>query len=539
MFIGQKGKSIKLYLAAIIFLSFGLYLIFDQFLFITGKEIVKSWYHGELVSLQEGQILPAIAKNQSVFNKSPFIRSVVVVDSKEPNRNLFSVGVQTFKVTDELLESSAKNDDTVMGHREGFLSMNVVAKIPGANNLHIIYEISSRFLIWSYFGCVAVGILFISYLIGITVQIGNQERKKRDELRSSLIRRLSHDINSPILALSAISLQVGKLDRTLHIRIERVTESIRRLFAQTDKVDKEILRFDVHELGKESAEFAIDRDVETVPLVPILIDFVNQKRAEYSVGLPVEIKLHLFTQEIGSLARINVDEFKRHFSNLLKNSVEAGAKTIIIQLQTIFDTLEIVVSDDGNGIPPALISNLGVKGFSHGKSGGKGLGLYYAIATFKFWDGSISIDSNLSEGTRITMKLPSRSSPQWYLKSDLLKTGKKLILVDDDISMIDRWVNQHNLRAGDYVSFNSGVDFKKWFLDGGQFEENLQFVFDFHLENDSSGLDIIEEFGIEGESVLVTSAYFDPEIMQKAEKLKVPILPKILVGAFDLKESNL
>jgi signal transduction histidine kinase len=530
MFISQKGKSIKLYLAAILFLSFGLYLIFDQFLFITGKEIVKSWYHGELVSLQEGQILPAIAKNQSVFNKSPFIRSVVVVDSKEPGRNLFSVGVQRFKVTDELLKSSEENDDTVLGHREGFLSMNVIAKIPGKNDLHIIYEISSRFLIWSYFGCVSIGILFISYLIGITVRIGNIERKKRDELRSDLIRRLAHDINSPILALSGISMQVRKLDEKLHFRIERITESIRSLFAQTDKVDREILKVDANP-SNEMAEYIINRDFELIPIVPVLLEIFNQMRSEFSLEAIVDFKIDISSVETDIFVQINVEEFKRHFSNLIKNSIEARAKSICVGLKHSSSSILIQINDDGNGIPEEVLSKIGTKGFSFGKSDGKGLGLFYALATIKHWQGVIDVSSEISVGTKIGIKLPTQPKPNWYISEIFPLVGKKLVLIDDDLTMVDRWVGHLKLKPGEYLSFNSATKFKDWFNNGGQFEENLQFVFDYHLEKDVTGLDIIEELGIESESILVTSAYLDSNVLVKAEILNVPILPKILVNS--------
>jgi signal transduction histidine kinase len=530
MFIGQKGKSIRLYLAAILFLSFGLYLIFDQFLFIAGKEIVKSWYHGELVSLQEGQILPAIAKNQSVFNKSPFIRSVVVVDSKEPGRNLFSVGVQRFKVTDELLKSSEENEDSVLGHREGFLSMNVIAKIPGKNDLHIIYEISSGFLIWSYFGCVGIGILFISYLIGITVRIGNIERKKRDELRSDLIRRLAHDINSPILALSGISMQVRKLDERLHLRIERIAESIRSLFAQTDKVDREILNVDANPLS-EMAEYIINRDFEQVPIVPVLLEIINQMRSEFSLETITTFKLDTGDVETDIFVNINVEEFKRHFANLIKNSIEARAKNVCVGLKFSGSSIHIQISDDGNGIPEEVLSKIGTKGFSFGKSDGKGLGLYYALATIKHWQGVIDVSSKVSVGTKIEIKLPAQPAPKWYLSEDVHRKGKKLVLVDDDLAMVDRWKDHYNLKQGEYLSFSSSLSFKNWFHNGGQFEEDLRFVFDYHLDNDVTGLQIIEELGIESESILVTSAYLDPGIILKADSLNVRILPKVLVGS--------
>ncbi len=65
------------------------------------------------------------------------------------------------------------------------------------------------------------------------------------------------------------------------------------------------------------------------------------------------------------------------------------------------------------------------------------------------------------------------------------------------------------------------------------------FLVDFELLNQSlTGLDIIDELGIEKYSILVTSRYEESAIQDRASRLRLPILPKALAGfvPFELQQ---
>jgi hypothetical protein len=198
MSLSGRYPNYLLYLLATSILSCGLYFIFDKFLNVTGQEIVKAWYYGEIVNLQEGQILPAIAKNQNFLEKSPFLTSVVLIDASKPHKNLFSVGQITKPISKAYLEESQHSEQTITSYRTGFLSYSVFVKLPGKHGLFLIYDVWSGFLIFSYWIAVALSTLLVVYLIMITIKVTNFERKKREELRTDLLNRLSHDVNSPL-----------------------------------------------------------------------------------------------------------------------------------------------------------------------------------------------------------------------------------------------------------------------------------------------------------------------------------------------------
>jgi signal transduction histidine kinase len=523
----RRLPKAALFLVSIVVLAGGLYIIFNQFLLTTGEEIVKAWYYGEVVSLQEGQILPAIAKNQNLFEKSPFIRAVVLIDAKDPGRSLFSVGELSKPISAKLLDLSKRNSEMLTRVRSGFLLQVITARLPGKNDLFIIYEITSSFLIWSYLATVALGVLFVVYLMGVTAQVTRLERRKQEELRTDLLHRLAHDVNSPLLSISNLSLKIKKIDYDIHLRLEQATDSIRRLLSQTDKVDKKMLE------ETKSSVAAIDQDVSLIPLVATLKEFFIQKRGEFSGIENLEMGFSVGEDCYDKFVRINLDDFKRHLSNVFKNSIEAtdglSQRNIDLSISMRNLEIEIVVSDSGRGIPKVLLPQLGGKGITYGKEEGKGLGLHFAFESVKHWRGEIKVESSEGTGTTILIKLPIFQTPHWYVGTVEPKQNQKLVFIDDDTSMIDRWRSRFQLSDKSFVSFNSADQFRQWFARGGQLEDNLLFIFDYHLDGQNTGLALIDELGIGKESILVTSAYLDEGIVARAKSLSVPIMPKILV----------
>ena len=308
--------------------------------------------------------------------------------------------------------------------------------------------------------------------------------------------------------------------------IEQATESIRRLFAQTDKMDKKLLA------EQKTSVAAIDEDIEPVPLIAVLMEFVAQKRSEYSSEENLEINFSATDESAMKFVKINADEFKRHLGNLLKNSVESTKETPSKKIEINVSTnpeLKIEIVDSGKGISKDLIPNLGRKGFSYGKPNGKGLGLHFLFESIKHWRGQINIESTLNVGTKISIILPICQTPEWF-KDDLHTSIKnKVIIVDDDQSILHRWQSRFQLKKENHHYFSTAADFRSWYNNGGQFEDNLVFAFDYHLDGQNTGLSLVQEFGLEKESVLVTSAYMNQEIINEARRLNVGVFPKALI----------
>ncbi|HRK02544.1 MAG TPA: ATP-binding protein [Oligoflexia bacterium] len=88
---------------------------------------------------------------------------------------------------------------------------------------------------------------------------------------------------------------------------------------------------------------------------------------------PVEILLDL-AHQLTLVARANEKELARIISNILNNAKEADATEVRISVKQSRDVVEVVISDNGRGIPAEVLAKLGSKGATFGKSGGTGLG---------------------------------------------------------------------------------------------------------------------------------------------------------------------
>jgi signal transduction histidine kinase len=521
----RQFKTAVLFSLSILTLSAAQYAVFDRFLITTGQEIVKAWYFGEVVNLQEGQILSAIAKNQNLIEQSPFIKAVVVVDKNELDRSLFSVGELSNPVSPDIMRGAQESTQVLANFSNGFLDHIITARLPGHNGLFIVYEITSALLFKSYLLVVALGILFVGYLMGITLRISNNERRKRESLRTDLLARLSHDLDSPLLTISNISLEIKKLDRKIHFRLEQAAQSIRSLLLQTSKTDKKLLK------DFSTATSAIDEECQLVPFVAVLKEFMTIKRGEMSElsGINLNFEVSEGCEEL--FVKINLNDFKRHLSNIIKNAVEAtegcSERNIFVGVSSHQGDLTLSITDSGSGIAKDKIPLIGKKGIS--LKGGKGLGLHFAIESVRHWQGRFNFESELGVGTKISISLPTVPSPRWFISKLTVDPGKKIILVDDDKSMMARWRSHLEFDGSQVAEFNTAEQFRNWFHGDGQFEDDLKFVFDFHLDGSNTGLGLIDELGIAKESTLVTSAYLDEQILSEAERLKVQVLPKVLV----------
>jgi cell cycle sensor histidine kinase DivJ len=101
-------------------------------------------------------------------------------------------------------------------------------------------------------------------------------------------------------------------------------------------------------------------------------------------------------------------------SNALKFTPRNGAVTLTAQASE--DMLEIVVADTGVGIAPEDLARLGrpfeQAGDSDQKAAGAGLGLSLVRAFARLHGGEMQIESQVGEGTTVTVRLPVLRSPE-------------------------------------------------------------------------------------------------------------------------------
>jgi hypothetical protein len=124
--------------------------------------------------------------------------------------------------------------------------------------------------------------------------------------------------------------------------------------------------------------------------------------------------------------------------------------------------------------------------------------------------------------------------------------GIKFVTLDDDISINQVWNSRlekfSNLSSKiDHISFTSGNEFRNWVMKLGSHEIDVNpfkviYLVDYELINQNvTGLDLIEELGIAKQAVLVTSRYEETHLIERCNKIGTKLIPKTMAGFVPLE----
>jgi signal transduction histidine kinase len=379
-------------------------------------------------------------------------------------------------------------------------------------------------------------------------------------------KQIAHDIRSPLSALNMIlpSLNGIPEEKRLLIRnaVGRINDIANELLQKGSKpqLQQQLLQQSQQSQSHSRSELepAHDRahtkaQLSTHLLSPLIDSIVSEKRIQFREKQNIEIEADL-NQGYGLFASINASELKRVISNLVNNSVEAFLNEttnetgkVIVAIRNYGDQAVIIIQDNGKGIPEHILKKLGEMGVSHGKENnaqsGSGLGVYHAKKTVEDVGGKFQIQSREGLGTIITMTFSKAIAPQWFVEKLTLVPGMAIASLDDDISIHQIWKGRFESKniaefGIEYTTFTSGPDFKTWITsqprsvnDDAKAARARLYLVDYELLNqNATGLDIIEELGIGEQAILVTSRYEEVHIRERCERLCVRLIPKQMAG---------
>jgi signal transduction histidine kinase len=212
---------------------------------------------------------------------------------------------------------------------------------------------------------------------------------------------IAHDLRTPITRArarleDALAHAAGETD--LRAAIERAEADLDGIVA----IFQAILRIAEIEAGARRSAFT------TVDLAPLLADL-----AEFYGAVAEERGIAFASQ---SPARFTVsgdrDMIQQAVANLLDNALKFSPPGGEIRLigEDGGDTLRIIVSDQGPGIPEAErrhVTERFYRGESARNTPGSGLGLALAVAVAQLHDGTLTLGDN-APGLRAILTLPAR-----------------------------------------------------------------------------------------------------------------------------------
>lgn len=241
-------------------------------------------------------------------------------------------------------------------------------------------------------------------VLGVVVALQDVTRLRvADDVKTNLIATVSHELKTPLTSMQmAVYLlleeKVGSLNpKQTELLLAARTNSDRLFEMIEDLLD--LARF-------EGGAALIDKQPISAAQ---LVEEVAAREREFVVsrGLDLKVELEPHLPQV-AVSRARIDQV---FSNLISNAVNYSPSGGTITLRASHEDAETVrfaVQDEGMGIPKEMRRRVFDKFFrmSEKKDGGVGLGLSIVREIVLAHGGSISVNSELNQGSEFYFTLP-------------------------------------------------------------------------------------------------------------------------------------
>lgn len=225
--------------------------------------------------------------------------------------------------------------------------------------------------------------------------------ENNEQLRRNLIADVAHELRTPLSNIQ------GYLEAIRDGVMEPDDTTIRSLNEEVALLSRLINELQELSLA-EAGELKLVYQAEDI------IELVKQAVDPWQPQSKIKgISLYLNIPENLPLVSIDWQRINQVMHNLLKNAVAHTSKGGSITVAAIKqgDWVEVSVSDTGEGIPAADLSNIFERFYRVDRSraratGGSGLGLTIARRLVEAHGGKITVESQLGKGSRFSFTLP-------------------------------------------------------------------------------------------------------------------------------------
>lgn len=258
------------------------------------------------------------------------------------------------------------------------------------------------------------------------------EERRNQEIKNEFISTVSHELRTP---LTSIRGSLGLVSAGIAGALPPKAENLVRI-AHTNSERLVRLINDILDMEKiESGKLIFDMQRHALrPIVEQAIEAANNYMPDR------QIRIVLVDDAPGSVVDVDSDRMHQVVTNLLSNAIKFSPPAGIVQLRLahLDNHVEIAVSDQGAGIPPAFRDRIFGK-FEQADSsntrekGGTGLGLSITRALVQNMSGAIGFETTEGAGTTFKVTLPL-ASDDTLAKSGSLQTREatRILICEDD-----------------------------------------------------------------------------------------------------------
>jgi PAS domain S-box-containing protein len=252
------------------------------------------------------------------------------------------------------------------------------------------------------------------------LEIANYELRRLDELKSTFLNTVSHDLRTPLTSIMGFIklirreflkhfLPISRQDLALDKKGQRIADNLAIIEKESERLTR--LINDLLDISRMEADQGKWRDIPVAP-ARIIEDAVNACKGALlekpNVALLLDVPADL------PLVHADPDKLIQVLANLLSNAVKFTVKghVAIRAERAPAEMLRIRVADTGSGIPAQDLARIFDKFFQAGSDTlveqpkGTGMGLAICKLIVEHYRGRIWAESTLGQGAAFYVELP-------------------------------------------------------------------------------------------------------------------------------------
>ena len=230
----------------------------------------------------------------------------------------------------------------------------------------------------------------------------NRARERTDRSRADLVSTVAHELRSPLTSVKGFT-------ATLLAKWDRFNDEQKQLMLQTVNADADRVTRLLTELLDVSRIDAgrLEMRKQVVDLAVAVQKAVDGRIAG---GDPEDRFVVNVTGELPEIWA-DPDKVDQVIGNLVENALRHGEGTVTVTLSPWQDGAEVVVEDQGVGIPPDTAARVFTRFWRGNRGRGTGLGLYIVKGLVEAHGGSVEVGSADGGGARFRFVLPAGTPP--------------------------------------------------------------------------------------------------------------------------------
>ncbi len=220
---------------------------------------------------------------------------------------------------------------------------------------------------------------------------------ERENAWKEMAKQVAHEIKNPLtpmkLAVQQLIVSYKDKNKNFDSIFEKVSATILNQIESLNLIASEFSRF------ARMPNFKLEE-----------IDLLKSINETVNLFVDEQIKIEIKTDLMEANIEADESQIRRLFINLIRNSIQAEAKRVGIEVFSENSNYQINFKDNGKGIPDDIKDKIFESNFTT-KSKGMGIGLKLAKRFIEGINGSISLSDDFKTGAEFKILIPKLNKP--------------------------------------------------------------------------------------------------------------------------------